>query len=124
MSKRFSIVLGVAALTLSAVFAYGQDTTATAKKVVVNPDGSYSVIEYPVDKDVIVNLTPAASIAGKGTIHVRRSATGSHIMFDVNGVPTTVTSYYAYAVDPAGATTLLGPITFTNGVAKAEFDTP
>ena len=124
MSKRFSIVLGVAALTLSAMVAFGQDTTATAKKVVVNPDGSYSVIEYPIDKDVIVNLTPAASIAGKGTIHVRRSATGSHVMFDVNGVPTTVTSYYAYAVDPSGATTLLGPITFTNGVGKAEFDTP
>jgi hypothetical protein len=45
-------------------------------------------------------------------------------VFDLSGVPATVTSYYAYAVDPSGSTTLLGPVTFTNGVGKAEFDTP
>jgi hypothetical protein len=31
---------------------------------------------------------------------------------------------YAYAVDPAGVPTLLGPIAVTNGIAKAEFATP
>jgi hypothetical protein len=124
MSKRFSLLLGVAALALSAMIAYGQDTTATKTKVVANPDGSYSVIEYPVGKEVMVNLVPAASIPGKGMVHVMRTDKGSHIVFDVNGVPTTVTSYYAYAVDPSGSATLLGPVTFTNGVGKAEFDTP
>jgi hypothetical protein len=31
---------------------------------------------------------------------------------------------YAYAVDPTGTPTLLGPITVENGLAKAEFSTP
>ena len=46
------------AILAMASMAFGQNTTATAKKVVVNPDGSYSVIEYPVDKDVVVDLVP------------------------------------------------------------------
>jgi len=124
MSKKFSVIATFVVLAIGTLVAYGQDTTATTKKVVVNPDGSYTVIEYPVGKDVMVNLVPAASIAGKGMVHVRRTDTGSHVIFDMSGVPATVTSYYAYAVDPSGATTLLGPVTFTNGVAKAEFDTP
>jgi hypothetical protein len=111
-------------LALSSMIALGQDTTATKKKVVVNPDGSYTVIEYPVGKEVIVNLVPGASIPGKGTVRVMRTANGSHLVVNMTDIPGTVTNYYAYAVDPAGATTFLGPITFTNGVAKAEFDTP
>jgi len=124
MSKKFSVIATFVVLAIGTLVAYGQETTATTKKVVVNPDGSYTVIEYPVGKDVMVNLVPAASIAGKGMVHVRRTDTGSHVIFDMSGVPATVTSYYAYAVDPSGATTLLGPLTFTNGIAKAEFDTP
>jgi hypothetical protein len=107
-----------------ASLAFGQNTTATTKKVVVNPDGSYSVIEYPVDKDVVVNLVPGASIAGKGVIHVRRSADGTHLVFNMTDVPTSVTNYYAYAVDPSGAATFLGPLNFTGGVGTATFDTP
>ena len=53
-----------------------------------------------------------------------RSADGTKVRFDVNGLPTTVTSYHAYAVDPTGTPTYLGPLTVTNGVAKAEFSTP
>lgn len=123
MSKKI-FWLAAALMLVAAASMYGQDTTATAKKVVVNPDGSYTVIEYPVGKEVVVNLVPGASIAGKGTVHVTRSADGTHLVFDMSGVPTTVTSYYAYAVDPAGAATFLGPIAFTNGVGKAEFTTP
>lgn len=124
MNRKVSVFAAFAVLVLGTLTAYSQDTTATTKKVVVNPDGSYSVIEYPVGKEVMVNLVPAASIPGKGLIHVKRTDTGSHVVFDLNGVPATVTSYYAYAVDPSGSTTLLGPVTFTNGVGKAEFDTP
>jgi len=124
MKLRFSAVTGVLALVFGAMAIFGQNTTATAKKVVVNPDGSYSVIEYPVGKEVVVNLVPGASVAGKGVVHVTRSADGTHLVFNMTGVPTTVTSYYAYAVDPSGAATLLGPLTFTNGVATADFTTP
>lgn len=124
MKSRFSVLAGVLVLALSAMIVLGQDTTATAKKVVVNPDGSYSVIEYPVGKEVILNLIPGASVTGKGTVHVMRAADGTKLVLDMTDVPATVTSYHAYAVDPAGMTTYLGPISFTGGVGKAEFSTP
>jgi len=124
MNKKLSVLLSVFVLATCSAIGFAQDTTATKTKVVVNPDGTYSVIEYPVGKEVVVNLVPGASIPGKGTVHVMRTATGSHLVFDMSGVPADVTNYYAYAVDPSGAATFLGPITFTGGVAKTEFDTP
>jgi hypothetical protein len=53
-----------------------------------------------------------------------RAADGTKVWLDLTGVPATTTSMYAYAVDPAGVPTLLGPITVDNGVGKAEFATP
>jgi len=111
-----SLGLGISAL--------GQDTVVTKKEVVANPDGTYSVIEYPVGREVTVNLMPSGTITGgKGLARVMRTATGTKVVFDVSGLPATG-SYYAYAVDPAGVPTLLGPLTVTNGVARAEFTTP
>lgn len=98
---------------------------AQDKKVVVNPDGTYTVIEYPVGKEVVVNLTPAATLASaKGIAKVIRAADGTKVYFDMSDLPAAVTSYHAYAVDPAGMVTHLGPVTVTNGVAKAAFSTP
>jgi hypothetical protein len=121
-------------LASGAVLAFGtvsiaQDTTttttATKKQVVVHPDGSYTVIEYPVNKEVTVSLLPATTITGaKGVARVIRTDTGSKVVFDLNGAPADWSNVYAYAVDPSGTPTLLGPITFTNGVGKAEFTTP
>jgi len=97
----------------------------TKKEVVQNPDGSWTVIEYPVGKEVTINLTPVTTVTGStGVARVMRAADGTKVWFDLTGVPSTTTSMYAYAVDPAGTPTLLGPITVTNGVAKAEFTTP
>ena len=110
------------ALALFVVSGFAQDTK---KEVVVNPDGSYTVIEYPVGKEVMVTLTPSTAVStAKGMARVMRSADGTKVYFDMSGVPSTVTNYYAYAVDPSGTPTFLGPITFTEGVAKAEFSTP
>jgi hypothetical protein len=112
---------------LAAIFVSGLVSVAVAqdKVVTVNSDGSYSVIEYPVDKEVTVSLMPSASLhGGKGTARVMRTSNGTKVWFDVNGLPSTTSSYYAYAVDPSGTPTLLGPINVTNGVATAEFTTP
>lgn len=110
----------------ASVFVLGTASLALAQGTVVtkNADGTYSVIEYPVGKDVTVHLLPSGSITGKGIARVIRSADGTKVHFDLNGVPSTITSYYAYAVDPSGTPTLLGPITFTNGLATADFTTP
>ena len=99
-----------------------QDTTA--KQVVVNSDGSYSVIEYPVDKEVMVTLLPGTAVAGsKGSARIVRSADGTKVYLDVSGAPMTASNYYVYAVDPSGTPSMLGPLAFNNGVGKAEFTT-
>src|SRR4051794_15642778 len=93
-----ALLLGVASIGLA------QSTVVTK-----NDDGTYTVVEYPVGKEVTVNLQPSGTFSGKGTARVMRSANGTKVMFDVNGVPSTSEKYYAYAVDPSGSTTLLGP---------------
>jgi len=102
-----------------------QNVTVTKKtEVIQNPDGSYTVIEYPVGKEVTITLTPITTVTGStGVARVMRAADGTKVWVDLNAVPATTTSMYAYAVDPSGAPTLLGPITIEKGIAKAEFST-
>lgn len=109
-----------AMLALSmAVLVNAQD-----KKIVVNSDGSYSVIEYPVGREVTVKLHPNGTVTSTGMARVMRTANGTKVYFDVNNAPSDWTNVYAYAVDPNGSATLLGPINFSNGMGKAEFMTP
>jgi hypothetical protein len=106
--------------------AFAQDVTVTKKtEVVQNADGTYSVIEYPVGKEVRIDLTPVTTVTGStGFARVMRASDGTKVWVDLNGVPTTTTNMYAYAVDPSGTPTLLGLITVEGGMAKAEFMTP
>lgn len=124
MSKKFwSLCISCMIFLAAASAVTAQDPKQTT--VVQNPDGSYTVIEYPADKEVTVNLIPGTTIAGaKGMARVMRSADGTKVHLDLSGVPATTTNYYAYAVDPAGVPTLLGPVTFTSGVGQADFTTP
>lgn len=108
-------------LALSLAFAVDAQTE---KQVVVNSDGSYSVIEYPVDKEVMINLMPMNGISSTGKARVMRTANGTKVYFDVAQAPDDWKNVYAYAVDPMGMSTYLGPITFNGGVGKAEFTTP
>jgi len=128
MSKKLLTLSIGAVLSMSAATAIsGQTTTTTTTKtqVVQNADGTYSVIEYPVGKEVMVNLTPGTTVAGsKGMAHIMRSADGTKVSVDLSGVKGDTTSIYAYAVDPTGTPTLLGPVTLTNGAGRAEFTTP
>jgi hypothetical protein len=114
-----SLLFALTALVVSA-----QDTVKKTE-VVQNPDGTYSVIEYPVGKEVVVNLVPAPTLTGAtGVAHVIRSADGTRVMLDLTSMPATDGSYYAYTVDSTGTTTYLGPLTVANGTARAEFTTP
>jgi hypothetical protein len=100
-------------------------TTTTMKKdVVQNSDGTYSVIEYPVGKEVVVDFMPTDSaMTAKGMARIMRMGDETTINFDLNGLDTS-SNYYAYTVDPSGKTTFLGPITAENGMAKNTFKTP
>ena len=123
MKNNFSRAFSVFALVFA--FALAGAAQETTTQVVKNADGTYTVIEYPVGKEVTVSLLPSTTVSGaKGTARVMRSADGTKVWLDVSGVPADTKTFYAYAVDPSGTPTLLGPVTFSNGVAKAEFATP
>ena len=121
-SKIYGLVIAVLLSALMATAAFAQDKKT---EVIQNPDGTYTVIEYPVGKEVVVNLTPNTTLAGaKGVAHVIRTAEGTKVVLDLTSVPGETKSYYAYAVDPAGSATFLGPVMLDKGIAKAEFTTP
>lgn len=125
MIRKFINMFAALAVTAStAAIAYGQDPIITKKEVITHPDGSYTVIEYPVGREVTVTLLPGSMIAGaKGTARVIRSSDGTKIFFNMSGLPSTHTQFYAYALDPNGTPSFLGPITVTNGVGTGEFTT-
>lgn len=115
-----------AAFTSVAQEATRTTTTTTTKTAVVqNADGTYSVIEYPVGKEVTVDLTPGMNMtSAKGRARVMRVGSETTVNLDLSGLPADASNYYVYAVDPAGAVTLLGPTNIANGASSVSFKTP
>ncbi|HLL73153.1 MAG TPA: hypothetical protein VK363_17075 [Pyrinomonadaceae bacterium] len=133
MSKRLLCITAGIALSLSASATYvaAQDrpttttTTTQTTKTVQNPDGTYTVIQYPADKEVTVDLMPGTLIPGaKGWAKVIRKGDATNINLDLSGITGDVNNYNVYAVDPSGKFTLLGPVAVTNGTATQTFTTP
>jgi hypothetical protein len=115
MSKHFLSVLGAVMLTLAiATIALAQETTTTVTKTVQNPDGTYTIIEYPAKKEVKIQLTPV-NIAGTGVATILRDDDGTRIKLNLANVPADVTALTLYAVDDTGKITALGPVTISNG---------
>ncbi len=131
MKKNTLLTIG-GSLILSASLtgaAFGQDstmkttTTVTKTAVVENADGSYSVIEYPVDKEVVVDLMPNGTAgAMTRTARVLRTADGTTVNFDMKGSDM-AGDYYAYAVDPTGAVTYLGAVSGAGSATPTAFKT-
>jgi len=99
-------------------------TPTTVTKTTQNPDGTYTVIEYPVGKETIVNLNPVTITGAKGVATILRDDAGTRIKLNLTGLPNDMTGLNLYAVDPAGVVTSLGPITVTNGLGTFETTTP
>jgi len=122
MSKRFSL-LAAALLILSTVALVAaqtptqqtQTTTTTVTKTVQNADGTYTVIEYPVGKEVKITLTPVTVPGANGIATILRDDTGTNIKLNLTGLPADLKTLNLYAVDNAGEVTLLGPITVAQG---------
>ncbi len=124
MSKHFLSVLGAVMLTLAlATIALAQETTTTVTKTVQNPDGTYTIIEYPAKKEVKINLTPV-NIAGTGVATILRDDDGTRIKLNLANVPADVTALTLYAVDDTGKVTALGPVAIANGTGTFTATTP
>ena len=133
MSKRIPLLATAALLVFSTATLIAAQTVTTSTttvtpttvtKTVQNPDGTYTVIEYPVGKETIVNLDPVTITGAKGVATILRDDNGTRIKLNLTGVPTEVTALNLYAVDPTGVVTSLGPITVTNGLGTFEATTP
>ncbi|HEX8140721.1 MAG TPA: anti-sigma factor [Pyrinomonadaceae bacterium] len=137
MNKRLVSIAGGLVLSLAGL-ALGQDTQTpatttttttptttttttttptTVTQTTQNADGSWTVVEYPVGKEVMVNLTPSTTLPGAtGTAKIMRMANGTMINLDLKGLSTDTSTLNLYAVDPSGHLTLVGPVTVNNGV--------
>jgi hypothetical protein len=124
MSKYFSSVLGAVTLTLAiATIALAQTTTTTVTKTVQNPDGTYTIIEYPAKKEVKIQLTPV-NTAGTGVATILRDDAGTRIKLNLANVPADVSALTLYAVDDTGKITALGPVAIANGTGELAVTTP
>lgn len=135
MAKKTLFTIGGSLIISAALAGVGvaQDvttkttTTKTTMKteVVQNPDGTTSVIQYPVGKEVTVDLMPGTNLTGaRGMAHVMRTGDETTVNLDLSGLPADATNYYVYAVDSSGAVTLLGPADIANGASTVSFKTP
>lgn len=124
MNKHFLSVLGAVTLTLAiATIALAQTTTTTVTKTVQNPDGTYTIIEYPAKKEVKIQLTPI-NTAGTGVATILRDDDGTRIKLNLTSIPADVTALTLYAVDDTGKITALGPVALTNGAGELAVTTP
>ena len=116
-------VLGAVILTLAlAAITLGQTTTVT--KAVQNPDGTYTIIEYPAKKEVMLNLTPVNVTGAKGVATILRDDDGTRIKLNLTNVPADTSALTLYAVDDQGNVTALGPVAVSNGVGTLAATTP
>lgn len=129
MNLRFPL-LAIALLISSAAISNAQTTTTitqtptTVTKTTQHPDGTFTVIEYPVGKEVQLNLNPVSWTTSKGVATILRDDNGTRVVLNLTGVPADVSAVNFYAVDEAGAVTLLGPVTVSNGVGTLTTTTP
>jgi len=82
-------------------------------------DDTWTVIEYPEGREVVVELKPAsATPEAKGTARVMRSGNETTINLDVSGVTGDESTHQVYVVDSLGSATLLGALTVTDGAGS------
>src|SRR5688572_21143418 len=126
MSKHVWSVLGAAILTLAiSAIALAQTTTTSVQKTAVqNPDGTFTIIEYPVKKEVTVNLTPINVTGATGVATILRDDDGTRIKLNLTNVPADLTAMTLYAVDDKGVVTALGPVAISNGTGTLAATTP
>lgn len=110
----------VATLIITICFAGFAAAQDTKKEIVQNPDGSWTVIEYPVGKEVMVEIMPTT----RGAARIMRMENETMIDLDTSSFGDSAANYFVYAVEPNGKVTYLGPARSEDGMAKTTFKTP
>jgi hypothetical protein len=134
MSKGISILAAALLILSAAVVAAAQtpvtvpetpttttvvtQTPTTVTKTVQNPDGTYTVIEYPVGKEVLLTLNPVTLTNSKAVATILRDDNGTKVVVNMTGVPADVSAINLYAIDDTGAISSLGPVVLANGTGK------
>jgi len=118
-----SFMAAVTLILALAAVALAQTTQTTVTKTVQNPDGTYTIIEYPAKKEVIVNLNPVNTTA-TGVVTILRDDDGTRIKLNLANVPADLTALTLYAIDDTGAVTALGPVAISNGTGTLTTTTP
>jgi len=127
MRKSVVAFMGAVLLLFSlAVVAASQVQTTTVTKVqsVQNPDGTYTIVEYPVGKETVVTLNPVNITGATGRATILRDDSGTTIKLNLNSLPADLASLNLYAVDSTGAVNMLGPVDIANGVGTFTTTTP
>ncbi|HZN08006.1 MAG TPA: hypothetical protein VFB65_14525, partial [Pyrinomonadaceae bacterium] len=89
MSKHGLSVLAAMIVTLALAAVAVAQTTVT--KTVQNPDGTYTIIEYPAKKEVTLTLSPVKITGAKGVATILRDDDGTKIKLNLTNVPADVT---------------------------------
>src|SRR2546426_134454 len=85
MSKRLIIVFGAAMLILSlALISDGQVRRVTT---IQNPDGTYTIVEYPIGRETVVTLSPIGLTAARGRATILRDPSGTAIRLSLTSLP-------------------------------------
>lgn len=126
MSKHVLSVLGAVTLTLAiASIALAQTTTqTTVTKTVQNPDGTYTIVEYPAKKEIKITLNPVNVTGAQGVATILRDDDGTRIKLNLANVPADMTALTLYAIDDKGVVTALGPVAIQNGTGTLATTTP
>lgn len=83
------------------------------------------MIEYPADKEVVVDLLPTSLTPdAKGTAKVTRGADETSIQVEVSGLTGDASGYNLYAVDHTGKVILLGFVSVSDGAGSLSAQTP
>src|SRR5258708_12355160 len=95
MSKGLIIIFGAAMLLVSlALVSAGQVRRVTT---IQNPDGTYTIVEYPVGRETVVTLSPVGLTAARGRATILRDPSGTTIKLNLTSFRTTARA----AQDPA-----------------------
>jgi hypothetical protein len=128
--SRLALLAAALLIVSTAAFVEGQTVvvpqtqTTTVTKTVQNPDGTYTVIEYPLRKETRVVLNPISWPTSTGEATILRDDAGTRIVLNMAGIPADVKGINLYAIDDTGAITALGPVVLTNGTGKFSGMTP